>query len=91
MAGTGVPRTWSTPSPWSTRWGWHLEQSETGPPKWVDENGVERLTIKSGSARTPGSEGPHVEYRGPDGGRYDPETGDPVTRKSPGNHRPYNP
>ncbi|HWF74446.1 MAG TPA: hypothetical protein VG186_13945 [Solirubrobacteraceae bacterium] len=70
--------------------GWQLQPSPTGPPKYVDGNGVPRLTIKSGSARTPGSEGPHIEVRDPSGQRTDP-FGNPVLRRSPGNHYPYTP
>lgn len=67
--------------------GWTRSQSATGPVKFTDKTGVDRLTIKQGSARTPGSEGPHVEIRNSDGMRIDP-FGNLVTRKSPGNHTP---
>ena len=70
--------------------GWTLEQSATGPAKYVDENGVPRLTIKSGSSRTPGSEDPHIEVRDGTGQRTDPY-GNPVNRRSPDNHYPYEP
>ena len=53
--------------------------------KYVDENGVNRLTIKQGSSRAPGSADPHAEFRDASGQRVDP-AGNPVTRKSPGNH-----
>jgi hypothetical protein len=68
--------------------GWRLAGRPTGPPTYVDENGVKRLTIKSGSAQTPGSEGPHIEVRNASGLRTDP-FGNEVTRKSDGNHYPY--
>jgi hypothetical protein len=55
--------------------------------KYLDDNGVNRMTIKSGSSRTPGSENPHVELRDATGQRVD-VAGNPVTRKSPGNHTP---
>jgi hypothetical protein len=67
--------------------GWTRVQSATGPIKYVDENGVTRLTIKSGSARAPGSNFPHVEIRNAAGQRVD-RVGNPVTRTSPGNHTP---
>jgi hypothetical protein len=38
----------------------------------------------------PGSEGPHIEVRDPSGQRTDP-FGNPVNRRSPGNHYPYQP
>lgn len=67
--------------------GWTKTQTPDGPPKYVDENGITRMTIKEGSPRTPGSEGPHVELRDADGQRIDPN-GNPVTRRSPSNHTP---
>lgn len=67
--------------------GWTKTQTPGGPPKYVDENGHVRLTIKKGSDRAPGSENPHVELRDETGQRVDP-FGNPVTRKSPGNHTP---
>jgi hypothetical protein len=65
--------------------GWTKSQTENGPIKYTDQNGVIRITLKKGSGRTPGSENPHVEIRNSDGLRTDP-FGNPVTRKSPGNH-----
>jgi len=67
--------------------GWTKTQTPHGPPKYVDENGTVRMTIKEGSPRAPGSGGPHVEIRDENGQRTDPD-GNPVTRKSPGNHTP---
>ncbi|MGA9873882.1 MAG: hypothetical protein WBQ44_22425, partial [Rhodococcus sp. (in: high G+C Gram-positive bacteria)] len=67
--------------------GWTKIQTANGPPKYIDENGVTRLTIKSGTDRAPGSGGPHVEIRNADGQRVDP-FGNEVTRRSPGNHTP---
>lgn len=67
--------------------GWTKTQTPDGPPKYVDENGTVRMTIKEGSPRTPGSESPHVEIRDENGQRTDPD-GNPVTRRSPGNHTP---
>ncbi|KMO84143.1 hypothetical protein [Mycolicibacterium chubuense] len=67
--------------------GWAKVQTPGGPPKYVDENGVVRMTIKEGSPRTPGSEAPHVELRDATGQRIDPN-GNPVTRRSEGNHTP---
>jgi len=75
---------------YAEREGCTLEQSATGPAKYVDENGVPRLTIKSGSSRTPGSEDPHIEVRDETGQRTDPY-GNPVNRRSPDNHYPYEP
>jgi hypothetical protein len=65
--------------------GWTLRQTEAGPAKYVDDNGVVRLTLKKGSPRAPGSAGPHVEIRDADGNRIDP-SGNVVTRKSAANH-----
>lgn len=67
--------------------GWTKTQTENGPPKYVDENGVARMTLKEGSPRAPGSGAPHVELKDENGQRVDPN-GNPVTRKSPGNHTP---
>jgi hypothetical protein len=47
----------------------------------------ERVTIKRGSERTPGSEEPHVELRDENGQLIDPE-GNPVPKRDPGNHTP---
>lgn len=63
------------------------DRDRTGPVKYTDANGVVRLTAKRGSARAPGSGGPHVELRNAGGYRVDPY-GNLVTRKSPGNHTP---
>ncbi|WP_153786570.1 DUF637 domain-containing protein [Pseudomonas sp. EMN2] len=65
--------------------GWKATQTDGGPLKYVDENGVPRVTIKQGSSRAPGSAGPHVEFKDATGQRID-AFGNPVTRKSPGNH-----
>ena len=51
----------------------------------VDENGVARVTVKSGNPRTLGSGGPHVELKDSAGQRVNP-FGQSVTRKSPENH-----
>ena len=67
--------------------GWKPSQTANGPLKYIDENGINRLTIKQGSSRAPGSSVPHVELRNASGLRIDP-AGNPVTRKSPGNHIP---
>jgi hypothetical protein len=67
--------------------GWTKTQTPGGPPKYVDENGIVRMTIKKGSPRTPGSETPHVELRDNTGQRIDPN-GNPVTQRSDGNHTP---
>ena len=67
--------------------GFKPSQTANGPLKFVDENGVTRITIKRGSSRAPGSGNPHVELRNSSGQRVDP-AGNPVTRKSPGNHTP---
>ncbi|MEO1657569.1 MAG: RHS repeat-associated core domain-containing protein [Pseudomonadota bacterium] len=67
--------------------GFTRTQTKTGPVKFKDENGVDRVTIKSGSPRTPGSEGAHVELRRSDGQRVN-VFGRPVTRKDPENHTP---
>ncbi|MCA1188769.1 MULTISPECIES: putative T7SS-secreted protein [unclassified Saccharopolyspora] len=67
--------------------GWTKTQTENGPPKYVDENDVPRMTLKEGSGRAPGSGSPHVELKDENGQRIDPQ-GNPVTRKSLGNHTP---
>ena len=69
--------------------GWTYSRTENGPIKYTDENGVVRITIKQGSSRAPGSAAPHVELRNSSGQRIDPQ-GNPVTRKSTGNHTPIN-
>lgn len=65
--------------------GWRKTQTPTGPPKYFDENGIERLCIKKGTSRAAGSETPHVAIRDANGQRIDP-FGNPVTRRDPGNH-----
>jgi RHS repeat-associated protein len=67
--------------------GFTLNQNSTGPRKYVDENGVTRITVKEGSSRAPGSNSPHIEIRDASGQRVD-INGNPVTRKSLGNHTP---
>ncbi|MEW2398629.1 RHS repeat-associated core domain-containing protein [Streptomyces sp. NPDC046862] len=67
--------------------GWVRSQTENGPIKFRDANGTLRLTIKKGTGRAPGSSDPHVEMRNASGERID-SFGNPVTRKSPGNHTP---
>lgn len=67
--------------------GWHSTATQTGPLKYVDKNGLIRVTLKQGSSRTPGSNQPHVEMRNAKGIRIDPQ-GNPVTRKSLANHTP---
>ncbi|MFF0766552.1 Hint domain-containing protein [Streptomyces sp. NPDC003737] len=67
--------------------GWIRSQTENGPIKFRDANGILRLTVKKGTGRAPGSSDPHVEMRNADGERID-SFGNPVTRKSPGNHTP---
>lgn len=72
---------------WALAQGWTRSQSAAGPPKFIDANGIVRLTLKKGSPRTPGSQTPHVELRDEYGRRIDP-TGNRVTRHSPANHTP---
>lgn len=72
---------------WAERQGWTRTQTENGPPKYLDQNGVRRVTVKRGTPRAPGSEHPHVELRDKDGQRIDPN-GNPVNRRDPGNHTP---
>lgn len=68
--------------------GWtEYQKNPTGPLKYRDDNGVDRLTLKKGSPRTPGSERPHAEFRDRAGRRVDTR-GRPVTQKSVGNHTP---
>ncbi len=65
--------------------GWRRTQTAGGPIKFVDDSGVTRLTIKSGSPRAPGSGAPHIEIRNAAGQRIDVH-GNLVTRRSLGNH-----
>lgn len=83
----GVPPKASDLERYAESQGWTRTQTPNGPAKYVDENGVPRMTVKQGSDRTPGSENPHVELRNEQGQRIDPQ-GNPVTRRSPGNHTP---
>lgn len=84
--GGGTPRA-SDIARWAESKGWTRTQTPNGPVKYIDENGIPRVTIKQGSPRTPGSETPHVELRDPTGRRIDP-SGNPVSRRSPANHSP---
>jgi hypothetical protein len=72
---------------WAESRGWKFGQTENGPIKYFDENGVSRVTIKRGAARTPGSENPHVELRNGYNQRIDSE-GNAVSKRSTGNHTP---
>ncbi len=72
---------------WALQQGWTKQQSEQGPIKYIDSQGIVRVTLKKGSARTPGSSYPHVELRDANGVRIDPQ-GNPVNRRSPQNHTP---
>ena len=74
-------------SNWAAQQGWKPSQTAAGPLKYTDTNGVVRLTLKRGSSRTPGSGSPHAELRNASGQRVDP-AGNPVNRRSPGNHTP---
>ncbi|WP_236472061.1 RHS repeat domain-containing protein, partial [Pseudomonas syringae] len=67
--------------------GWKPSKTDGGPLKYIDENGIPRVTIKQGSSRAPGSADPHVEFKNATGQRTD-AFGNPVTRKSPNNHTP---
>ncbi|MNT76040.1 hypothetical protein D3C72_2149960 [compost metagenome] len=67
--------------------GWKPTQTDGGPLKYIDENGIARVTIKQGSSRAPGSSDPHVELKSAIGQRTD-AFGNPVARKSLGNHMP---
>jgi RHS repeat-associated protein len=67
--------------------GWTASQTPSGPLKFIDQNGITRMTLKSGSPRTPGSGSPHAEFRDPTGQRIDP-FGNSVERRSRGNHTP---
>jgi hypothetical protein len=65
--------------------GWNWSKSTNGPLKFLDENNIVRMSIKRGSQRVPGSEGPHVELRNASGQRVDP-SGGLVSKRSSGNH-----
>ncbi len=64
---------------------WKMQQTPNGPPKFLDRNGVVRMTLKKGSPRAPGSEDSHIELRNAKGERVG-SSGNQVTRKSPDNH-----
>ena len=70
---------------WAKSQGWKATRTANGPVKYVDSNGVSRVTIKEGSIRAPGSAKPHVEFKDVTGARVDP-FGDSVTRNNPRNH-----
>lgn len=72
---------------WGEVQGWTLRQNPTGPPRWFDQDGVERLTVKRGSARTPGSEEPHASIRN-ESGKYLDATGLEAKRESLPSHIP---
>ena len=86
FAGGRTP-TASEISQWARQQGWTPSQTATGPLKYTDANGIVRATIKRGSSRAPGSGSPHVELRNASGQRIDP-AGNPVNRRSLGNHTP---
>ena len=69
--------------------GYKSSQTTNGPLTFFDKNGVKRITIKRGSARTTGSSYPHVKIRNASGKRIDP-AGNPIQRKSAQNHKPIN-
>ena len=87
FAGGRIPRA-SELARWGRAQGWTVRQSRTGPMRFFDKNGVVRMELKSGSARTPGSELPHGSFRNPEGQTINPRTGEPVSRRSPENHSP---
>ncbi len=67
---------------WSeSQQGWHPTQTPNGPLKYVDKNGIIRVTLKQGSPRAPGSNHPHVELRNAKGIRIDLR-GNPFSRRS---------
>jgi hypothetical protein len=70
---------------WAELQGWKPTRTPNGPLKYLDENGVERLAIKRGSSRTPGSETPHVELRDANDKLIDIH-GNPTTKRNPLNH-----
>ncbi len=67
--------------------GWHPNKTPNGPLKYIDKNGVARLTLKQGTPRAPGSNHPHVELKNAKGSRIDLQ-GKLVNRKSIANHTP---
>lgn len=85
----GTPKA-SSVEKWAGKQGFSKVAEDGKPVKFMDKNGVNRMTIKEGSARTPGSENPHVEARNGAGQRIDPTNGNPVPKRSPGNHRSIN-
>ncbi|WP_144439858.1 MULTISPECIES: hypothetical protein [Pseudomonas] len=65
--------------------GWKPSQTDGGPLKYVDKNGIPRVAIKQGSSHAPGSFDPYVEFKDSTGQRND-AFGNYVTRKSPCNY-----
>jgi filamentous hemagglutinin len=84
---TGRPPKASELKQYAEAQGWKPTQTDGGPLKYIDENGIARVTIKQGSSRAPGSSDPHVELKSAIGQRTD-AFGNPVARKSLGNHMP---
>ena len=74
---------------WAKSEGWKVKQTPNGPPKFVDNNGVVRVTLKKGGGNAAGeySKLPHVELRNQFGQRVGP-AGTPVTGRSQANHTP---
>jgi hypothetical protein len=83
----GVPPKASDLDLYAHEQGWTKVETPEGPPTYYDSNGIKRMVLKQGSGRTPGSEDPHIEIRNDQGQRIDPH-GNPVTKKSDGNHTP---
>jgi WXG100 family type VII secretion target len=86
-AKSGHPPKASSIRSWAESQNWVPKQNPNGPLKYIDSNGVPRVTLKKGSPRTPGSGQPHVELKNEHGQRVDP-LGNPVIRRSPENHTP---
>src|SRR6266536_6256348 len=72
---------------WALAQGWRRRETPGGPVAYVDQNGTIRAKLKKGSVLAPGSGTPHVELRDATGRRIDP-SGNPVSRRSTGNHTP---
>ena len=79
-------REWAGSQGWTRKSG--IGAGEQGPETWVDQAGRVRMKLKHGSTKPgihPDSQMPHAEFRDQAGQRVD-LNGDPVTRRSRGNH-----
>lgn len=87
--GGGVPKG-SDLKKYAEDQGWTLRQTEGGPPIYVDENGVKRMTIKKASDNPELGAASHQDRvtLKDASGQYIDRYGNPTTRKSPDSHIP---